>query len=132
MARTITQPVTITGSEARPTIRTPLPGPRSRVIVDEDHLYIANTTKTAPIVARSARGAVVLTEDENVFLDFTSGVGVVNTGHCHPKVVKAVQEQAAQLMHFAGTDYYYEVQAALARELSQVVPGKFSKKVFYT
>lgn len=128
----VTQTTTISGQESRPQIRTPLPGKRSQVIVDEDHLYMANTTKTSPVVARTARGAVVLTEDENVFLDFTSGVGVVNTGHCHPKIVQAVQDQAARLMHFAGTDYYYEVQAALARELSKIVPGPFSKKTFFT
>lgn len=128
----VTQTSTISGTESRPVMRTPLPGRRSQVIVDEDHLYMANTTKTSPIVARTARGSVVLTEDDNIFLDFTSGVGVVNTGHCHPKVVKAVQEQAAKLMHFAGTDYYYDVQSTLARELSKIVPGSFSKKTFFT
>jgi 4-aminobutyrate aminotransferase len=128
----VTQTMTITGKESRPEIRTALPGKRTQAIVDQDHEFMATTTKTNPIAARLARGVVVLTEDDNVFLDFTSGVGVVNTGHCHPTIVKAVQEQAARLMHFAGTDYYYDVQASLARELSKIVPGAFAKKTFYT
>ena len=127
----VEEPITITGRETKPVIRTPLPGQRSQKIIDDDHQFIATTTKTSPIVGRVGKGAVILTEDGNVFLDFTSGVGVVNTGHCHPKVVQAVQEQAARLMHFAGTDFYYDVQATLARELTKAVPGPFSKKVFF-
>jgi 4-aminobutyrate aminotransferase len=128
----LSQSVTITGKESRPMVRTPLPGPKSQSIVSEDHEFIATTTKTSPIAAKMARGPVVLTEDDNVFLDFTSGVGVVNTGHCHPAIVKAVQDQAARLMHFAGTDFYYDVQGRLARELNRIVPGSFAKKTFYT
>lgn len=121
----------ITGRESRPVIRSPLPGRKAQFIIEEDSVYIATTTKATPIAGKVGRGAVILTEDGNVFLDFTSGVGVTNTGHCHPAIVKAVQEQAARLMHFAGTDFYYEVQAELARELNDLVPGGFSKKTFF-
>ena len=124
--------LTITGKESRPEIRVPPPGPADRRIIDEDALYMATTTKASPIAARMARGTVVLSEDGNVFLDFTSGVGVTNTGHSHPAVVKAIQEQAAKFLHFAGTDFYYDVQSSLAKELSRIVPGPFAKKTFYT
>jgi 4-aminobutyrate aminotransferase len=90
------------------------------------------TTKTSPVVAQSAHGVWIVDVDGNRLLDFTSGVGVVNTGHCHPAVVQAIQEQAARLMHFAGTDFYYENQTRLAQKLTEIVPGNFPKKVFFT
>ena len=56
----------------------------------------------------------------------------MNAGHCHPQIVRAVQSQAEKLMHFAGTDYYYESQNRLAERLTQITPGKHEKKVFFT
>lgn len=70
--------------------------------------------------------------DGNLYLDFTSGIGVVNTGHCHPTVVKAVTDQLNKLMHFAGTDFYYDFQVTVAERLCGITPGDFEKKVFYT
>jgi 4-aminobutyrate aminotransferase len=70
--------------------------------------------------------------DGNRYLDLTSGIGVTNTGHCHPKVVDAITSQAKELMHFAGTDFYYAIQAELAKRLCQVTPGDCAQKVFYT
>ena len=118
--------------DKRACIRVSPPGPKGKQIVDRDTRFLATSTKTAPIVAKSARGVLVEDVDGNTFLDFTSGVGVVNTGHCHPAVVAAVQKQAAELMHFAGTDFYYDVQVKLAEKLTKITPGKFDKKVFYT
>lgn len=115
-----------------PVIKVTPPGPKARAIVERDHRYIATTTKTNPIVAKSARGSLVEDVDGNTIVDFASGIGVVNMGHCHPRVVEAVQRQAAELMHFAGTDFYYEVQARLAEELGRTAPGAYSKKVFFT
>ncbi len=97
-----------------------------------DSRYIATTTKTSPVAVYKAKGAMVWGVDGNRYLDFTSGIGVTNTGHCHPKVVKAIQDQAAELMHFAGTDFYYAIQAKLAKRLCEVTPGNCEKKVFYT
>src|SRR5688572_23625338 len=116
-------PSALTGREPRPVLRAPIPGPRTPQIIDDDTRFMATTTKTSPIVGRAARGAVVLTEDDNIVFDFTSGIGVTNTGHCHPLVVKAIQEQAERLIHFAGTDFYYESQAGLAKDLNTIVPG---------
>lgn len=108
------------------------PGPKAKKVVAKDDKYLATSTKTSPIVAERAQGAVVWDVDGNRYLDFTSGIGVTNTGHCHPAVVKAVQDQAERLFHFAGTDFYYAVQADLAERLCEVTPGKYPKKVFYT
>jgi 4-aminobutyrate aminotransferase len=113
-------------------IVTPIPGPKAKKIVAGDDRYIMKSTKTSPVAAASASGVWVTDVDGNRILDFTSGVGVVNTGHCHPDVVRAVQKQAAELMHFAGTDFYYENQVRLAERLTEIVPGSHPKKVFFT
>lgn len=122
----------ITGSETRPILKTKLPGPRSKAIVKRDDAALATTTKTAPVTAVQGRGVVVEDADGNVLLDFAAGIGVLNTGHCHPKVVTAIQHQAERLMHFAGTDFYYEQQVDLAERLAKLVPIKGAAKVFYT
>lgn len=70
--------------------------------------------------------------DGNTFLDFTSGVGVLNVGQCHPKVVKAIHSQADKFLHFAGTDFYYQPQSQLAETLAKLAPGRAPKKVFFT
>ena len=108
------------------------PGPRARKVVEQDRRYIATTTKTSPVVAESASGGVVRDVDGNDLLDFASGIAVMNVGHSHPRVVKAVQEQAERLFHFAGTDFYYSAQVDLARRLASSVPGQCERKVFFS
>lgn len=113
-------------------IKTDIPGPKGKAIVDLDGKFLMTSTKTAPVVAVKGEGVWITDVDGNRFLDFTSGVGVVNTGHCHPDVVAAVQKQAAELMHFAGTDFYYENQARFAERLAATAPGNGAHKVFFT
>ncbi|RLF49489.1 MAG: acetyl ornithine aminotransferase family protein [Thermoplasmata archaeon] len=108
------------------------PGPKAREIIREDEKYLATSTKCSPIVAKKAHGAIVWDVDDNVYIDFTSGIGVINTGHTHPRIVNAIKEQVEKLMHFAGTDFYYEIQVRLAKRLTEITPGNFEKKVFYT
>jgi 4-aminobutyrate aminotransferase len=122
----------IRGTESKPLIKTSIPGPEGKKIVKADDKWMMTTTKTAPIVGKTGKGVVVEDVDGNRFLDFAAGIGVLNVGHCHPKVVKAVQTQAAQLMHFAGTDFYYDLQSSLAERLGKMVPlnGK-GAKTFY-
>jgi 4-aminobutyrate aminotransferase len=122
----------VNGDESRPLIKVPIPGPNAKKIIEKDHQYVATTTKTSPVAGRRGKGCVVEDVDGNLILDFTSGIGVVNLGHSHPGVVSAVQEQAAELTHFAGTDFYYDVQAELARRLAEATPGEPTKKVFFT
>lgn len=124
--------MTVTGKETKPKIRTPVPGPRGKAIVKRDTASLATTTKTAPVTAVQGRGVVIEDADGNVMLDFASGIGVLNTGHCHPKVVSAIQQQAGRLMHFAGTDFYYEQQVRLAERLSDLVPIQGRTKTFFT
>ncbi len=121
----------ITGTEKRPQIITEIPGEKSKELIKEDEKYIATTTKAAPVTVKNALGVVFEDVDGNIFFDFTSGVGVVNTGHCHPEIVKTIREQAGKVMHFAGTDFYYDIQVKLAQHLCRITPGNFEKKVYY-
>jgi 4-aminobutyrate aminotransferase len=69
--------------------------------------------------------------DGNRFLDFAAGIAVVATGHCHPQVVKAIQEQAAKLIHMSGTDFYYENMVVLAEKLASLVSAGGSPRRVY-
>ncbi len=120
----------ITGNETKPKIVN-LVGDKAKEVISKDEKYIATTTKALPAVVKEARGVVFEDVDGNILFDFTSGVGVVNTGHSHPKVVDAIKKQAERFLHFAGTDYYYDVEAELARKLVELTPGNFEKKVYY-
>jgi len=88
-------------------------------------------TRCYPLVVERGEGAVIEDVDGNRFLDFNAGIAVVATGHCHPEVVKAIQEQAARLIHMSGTDFYYEGMIALAEKLSQIAPGAVDRRVSF-
>ena len=120
----------ITGNEDKPSVKE-VPGGKAREIIEEDAKYIANTTKASPAVVKEAKGIVFEDVDGNIFFDFTSGVSVVNVGHCHPKVMEAIRRQAEKFLHFAGTDFYYSIQVELAKKLCSITPGDFNKKVYY-
>ena len=113
-------------------IRVPIPGPKARAIIAGDEQYLIRSTKSAPVVAACGDGVWVTDVDGNRLLDFASGISVLNVGHCHPAVVRAVQEQAARLPHFAGTDFYYDLQVELAHKLSDLAPMDGPSKVFST
>lgn len=121
----------ITGKETTPLLRTTIPGPKGKAVVAADGKHLVTTTKTAPVTAAIGRGIIIEDLDGNRLLDFASGIGVLNTGHCHPKIVAAAQRQAARLMHFAGTDFYYPEQVELARRLGEVVPVQGPTKTFF-
>jgi 4-aminobutyrate aminotransferase len=78
------------------------------------------------------QGAEVWDLDGNRFLDFCAGIAVCATGHSHPKVVHAVQEQAAKFLHMSGTDFYYAPQIELAERLNALAPIAQKTRVFYT
>jgi len=108
----------------RPEIKTELPGPKGKLIVEADAQYVnpAYPRPSFKLVAERARGVWVEDVDGNVFLDCNAGVAVCSTGHCHPDVVKAIQDQAEQLIHMCGTDYYYRHMPELAKKLDEIVP----------
>jgi 4-aminobutyrate aminotransferase len=115
-----------------PHLLTPLPGPKAKAIIERDQQVISPSyTRSYPLVAQTAQGAMVEDPDGNRFLDFAAGIAVVATGHCHPKVVQAIQEQAARLIHMSGTDFYYENMVQLAEKLASLVPGGAPRKVYF-
>ena len=87
-------------------------------------------TRYTPIVAQRAEGAYVYDQDGTPYLDFTCGIGVTNTGHCHPRVVQAVQEQAAKLLHGQANIIFHPPLLELARELRTAVPDPLDSFFF--
>ncbi|PKN65093.1 MAG: aspartate aminotransferase family protein [Deltaproteobacteria bacterium HGW-Deltaproteobacteria-15] len=115
-----------------PVVRKPLPGPKASECIRLDGKYVSPSyTRPYPLVVKSANGLWVRDVDENVFLDFTAGIAVCATGHCHPRVVKAIKDQADLLLHMSGTDFYYPPQINLAVKLAALAPGKEDKKVYF-
>src|SRR5690348_15377068 len=116
-----------------PNVRTPLAGPRARQLLERDERYMSPSyTRIYPLVVERGSGAVIEDVDGNLFLDFTAGIAVTSTGHCHPYVVAAIQDQAAKLIHMSGTDFYYNPQIDLAQRLAESGPGNSPKRVFFT
>jgi 4-aminobutyrate aminotransferase len=123
---------TATATLIGPRIKTALPGPNAKRILDGDKQYISPSyTRSYPLVAAKGRGVVVTDVDGNEFLDFSAGIGVTSTGHCHPAVVSAIQKQAETLIHMSGTDFYYESMVTLAERLSKIAPMPGPHKVYY-
>ncbi|PYS49639.1 MAG: acetyl ornithine aminotransferase family protein [Acidobacteria bacterium] len=108
----------------RPLIKTALPGPKGREVVAADHQFVTPSYPRPDykLVADHARGVWVTDVDGNTFLDCNAGVAVCSTGHCHPEVVRAIQDQAARLIHICGTDFYYDLMPKLAEKFDEIVP----------
>jgi 4-aminobutyrate aminotransferase len=123
---------TKTLTAAGPQLKTALPGPNAKQIVRQDDRYISPSyTRSYPMVAKRGRGLRVEDVDGNEFLDFSAGIAVTSTGHCHPHVVEAIQKQAAELIHMSGTDFYYEGMVTLAERLSKIAPMPGPHKIYY-
>ncbi|HEX5432043.1 MAG TPA: acetyl ornithine aminotransferase family protein [Bryobacteraceae bacterium] len=115
-----------------PRLLTPLPGPKAQAVIERDRRVISPSyTRGYPLVAEHGEGAIVEDVDGNRFLDFAAGIAVVATGHCHPQVVQAIQDQAARLIHMSGTDFYYENMVQLAEKLASLVPGGVPRRVYF-
>ncbi len=115
-----------------PKIKTALPGPNAKRVLAGDDKYISPSyTRSYPLVAKSGRGIVVTDVDGNEFYDFSAGIAVTSTGHCHPHVVAAIQKQAGELIHMSGTDFYYESLVTLAERLSKIAPMPGPHKFYY-
>src|SRR5579864_1924676 len=115
-----------------PRIKTALPGPNAKRVLAGDQKYISPSyTRSYPLVAKSGRGIVVTDVDGNEFFDFSAGIAVTSTGHCHPEVVAAIQKQAGELIHMSGTDFYYENMVELGERLSRVAHMKRPNKIYY-
>src|SRR3982075_243063 len=117
----------------KPLIQTPLPGPRAAELIARDARAMSPSfTRAYPFVMERGEGCWATDVDGNRFLDFTAGIAVVTTGHSHPRVVAAIDEQADRFLHMSGTDFYYRSEIELAERLeAKIVPGT-PAKVFFT
>ncbi len=121
-----------------PQLITSLPGPRARALIERDRAVTSPSyTRSYPLVAARGEGCAIEDVDGNVFLDLTAGIAVTATGHAHPLVVEAIQQQATHLLHMSGTDFYYEPMVELAESLAARAPfpqsGEDTRaRVFFT
>ncbi len=99
-----------------------LPGPKAREIIERDRAVISPSyPRGYPFVMDHGRGTEVWDVDGNRFLDFAAGIAVVSTGHSHPQVVKAIQQQAEKFIHIS-SDFYHSKWVELGEKLNQIAP----------
>lgn len=114
-----------------PFLQTNLPGPEARAVLAATRRHVSPSLPHAyPLVAKRALGAMVEDVDGNRFLDCAAGIAVCATGHCHPRVVEAIQRQAGRLLHICAADFYEPLYVNLAERLAALAPGEAPKKVF--
>ncbi len=108
------------------------PGPKAREIIERDsRVLMQSFVRWYPLVVKTGRGALVEDVDGNIYIDFNSGLAVLNVGHQHPRVVEAIKRQAEKLLHYSLTDFYYEEIVELTEKLLEIAPMSGGKKVFY-
>src|SRR5438309_6586898 len=114
-------------------LRTEIPGPRSREILERKKRVVADALSVfLPVVVEEAHGATITDVDGNTFIDFTGGVGCLNVGHSNPQVVAAAQEQLARFSHTDFTIVPYEVYVTLAERICELAPvRKPAKAAFF-
>jgi 4-aminobutyrate aminotransferase / (S)-3-amino-2-methylpropionate transaminase / 5-aminovalerate transaminase len=104
-------------------LKTSIPGPRSQEILERKDRVVADPLSIfLPVVIERGDGATLTDIDGNTFIDFTGGVGCLNVGHSHPRVVDAVQEQASKFLHTDFTIVPYEIYVTLAERLVDSAP----------
>lgn len=110
-------------------MKTALPGPKAREWLEKKEKYIARAFEPhVPTLIQRGEGAVIEDIDGNRMIDLTGGLGVLNVGHAHPKVVKAIQEHASRFLHTDFTVIPYASLIRLAERLAPLVPGTGPKK----
>ncbi len=109
-----------------------LPGPKARAMIERDGKVISPSyPRGYPFVMDHGKGSEVWDVDGNRFLDFMGGIAVVSTGYSHPKVVKAIQEQAEKFIHIS-SDFYHENWIKLAEKMDEIAPFKEDALSFMT
>jgi 4-aminobutyrate aminotransferase len=105
-----------------PHIRTELPGPKARALVERDERVVSPSyPREYPFVMSHGRGVEVWDVDGNRFLDFAAGIAVCSTGHCHPHVVASIKEAADRFLHIS-SDYWHEGQVRLGERIAAIAP----------
>jgi 4-aminobutyrate aminotransferase len=106
-----------------PDLITEIPGPKAREKVAFDEAWTSPSLPRAyPIVPVRGQGMAIEDADGNLFLDFAAGIAVNSTGHGHPRVIGAIKEQAAELVHYSASDFYVPIYAETAKALADIAP----------
>ncbi|NJD26821.1 MAG: aminotransferase class III-fold pyridoxal phosphate-dependent enzyme [Chloroflexi bacterium] len=106
-----------------PDLVTEIPGPKARAHVAFDEEWTSPSLPRAyPIVPVRGQGMAIEDIDGNLFLDFAAGIAVNSTGHGDPRIVGAIKEQAADLIHYSASDFYLPIYAETAREIARIAP----------
>src|SRR5437773_11081750 len=114
-----------------PYIKIKPPGPKALALIEKDRRHTAPAYgRVYPLVVKAGRGTVIEDIDGNLFLDFMAGIAVTGTGHSHPKVVKAIEEQARKFLHVCGSDFDYEPMVQLGEEWAELSSGHSLNNVF--
>jgi 4-aminobutyrate aminotransferase / (S)-3-amino-2-methylpropionate transaminase / 5-aminovalerate transaminase len=113
-------------------LRTEIPGPRTKEILERKERVVAEPLSIyLPVVIQEGRGATVTDVDGNTFIDFSGGVGCLNVGHAHPRVIAAAQEQMAKFSHTDFTIVPYEVYVELSERLLELTPISGEKRAAF-
>ena len=108
---------------SEPALITEVPGPEALARIERDRRVTSPSLPRAyPFVPRRGAGSVVEDVDGNVFLDLNAGIAVTSTGHCHPRVVEAVERQARELLHYSASDFYLPIYSDVCERLDQLAP----------
>jgi 4-aminobutyrate aminotransferase len=114
-----------------PHLVTSVPGPKAQAVVARSEQAVTPSLPRAyPLAVKRAQGVAVEDVDGNLFLDCAAGIAVCATGHCHPAVVQAIQEQSSRLIHICAADFYDSRYTGLAERLARLAPASAPKKVF--
>ncbi|MCE4607043.1 MAG: aminotransferase class III-fold pyridoxal phosphate-dependent enzyme, partial [Desulfurococcales archaeon] len=108
------------------------PGPKAMEVLGKDkNTLMQSFVRWYPLVVDTAKGVVVTDVDGNRYLDFNSGIAVMNIGHLHPKVVEAIKHQAEKLLHYSLTDFYYEEAVRVGEKIKSIMPFNTDTRLFY-
>ncbi len=99
-----------------------LPGPKTKAMIERDARVISPSyPRDYPFAMDHGKGSYLWDVDGNQFLDFMAGIAVNSTGHSHPEVVKAIQDQVEKFLHIS-SDFYHETMVSLGEKLSEISP----------
>ena len=126
-----TAPAVVDAGWDVPHLVTEVPGPLTRAQVERDERVTSPSLPRAyPFAPVRGRGCVVEDLDGNRFLDFAAGIAVNSTGHAHPRVVAAIQDQAADLLHYSASDFYLPIYVETCERLAQLAPFSGPARVY--
>ncbi|MEH6908302.1 4-aminobutyrate--2-oxoglutarate transaminase [Neobacillus drentensis] len=113
-------------------LQTEIPGPKSKQILERRNKYVPKgISNNSQAFVKKAQGALVEDVDGNCYIDFAGAIGTINVGHSHPRVVRALQEQASQYIHTGFNVMMYESYINLAERLCELAPGEFDKQAAF-